>query len=72
MDLPQDGTNEDEILFETPSPVTPRHEPSNDDNGESSNNSSEPSNVELRHSNRTRQPPIRFPDSGTWEGGDVI
>ena len=32
MDLPQDFTDEDEILFDTPSPVTPRHEPSNDDN----------------------------------------
>ena len=65
MALPQDSTDEDEILFDTPSPVTPRHEPNNDDNGESSvpNDLSESFNVELRRSNRTRQPPVRFPDS---------
>ena len=65
MDLPQDSTDEDEILFDTPPPVTPRHEPNNDDSGESSvpNDLSESFNVELRRSNRTRQLPVRFPDS---------
>ena len=67
VDLPQDNTDEDEILFDTTLPVTTRREPDNDNNGESSvpNNLSESSNVELRRSNRTRQPPIRFPDSNT-------
>lgn len=67
MDLPQDSADEEEILFEMSSPVTSTNEPNNDDNGESSvpNSLPESSNVELRHSNRTRQPPIRFPNSET-------
>ena len=52
IDSSQDSVNED-ILLDIPSSVTPRQEPDKD-------SSSESSNVELRRSDRIRQPPDRF------------